>query len=86
MPPWPHINNSLIFLAEYYISTNTSANYLGKYCGRFFRHLQAFRCLDRASTIAAKKGKDVVCLREKKVIVVICAGKSNIRRVDDICT
>ena len=40
----------------------------------------------RASTFAAKKGKDVVCLREKKVIVVICAGKSNIRRVDDICT
>ena len=49
-------------------------------------YLQATRCLDRASTFAAKKGKDVVCLREKKVIVVICAGKSNIRRVDDICT
>ena len=59
------INNSLTFLAEYYISTTTSANYLGKYCGRFFRHLQAFRCLDRAPTIAAKKGKDVVCLQKR---------------------
>ena len=51
--------------------------------------LQALRCLNRASTFAARKarkGKDVVCLREKKVIVVIYAGKSNIRRVDDICT
>ena len=45
-------------------------------------HLQAFRCLNRASIFAAKKGIDV----EKKVLVVICAGKSNIRRVDDICT
>ena len=60
------INNSLTFLAEYYISTTTSANYLGKHCGRFFRHLQAFRCLDRASTIAAKKGKDVVCLQRRR--------------------
>ena len=33
------INNSLTFLAEYYISTTTSANYLGKYCVCFFRHL-----------------------------------------------
>ena len=49
-------------------------------------HLQAFRCLDRASTFAAKKGIDVVCLRKNKVLVVIFAGKSNIRRVEDICT
>ena len=48
--------------------------------------LPDFRCLDRASTFAAKTGKDVVWLPEKKVIVVICAGKSNIKRVDDICT
>ena len=49
-------------------------------------HRQAFRCLDRASIFAAKKGIDIVCFREKKVLVVICAGKSNIRRVNDICT
>ena len=49
-------------------------------------HLQAFRCLDRASIIAAKKGIDVVCLGEMKVFVVICADKRNIRRVDDIYT
>ena len=48
--------------------------------------LPDFRFWDRASTFAAKMGKDVVWLPEKKVIVVICAGKSNIRRVDDICT
>ena len=107
------INNFLDYLSrvtQLHISTTMSANYLGKYCVRFYKqylamaihilrsrdddlhlliaHLQAFRCLDRASTFAAKKdrSKDVVCLREKKVIVVICAGKSNIRRVDDICT
>ena len=48
--------------------------------------LQAFGCFDKASTFAAKKSIDVNCLREKKVIVVICASKSNIRRVDNICT
>ena len=49
-------------------------------------HLQAFRCLDRASIFAAKKGIGVVFLQKKKVLVVICADKSNIRRVNNICT
>ena len=49
-------------------------------------HLQAFRCLDGASIFAVKKGIEVVCLREKKVLVVICADKSNIRRVNVIST
>ena len=43
-------------------------------------HLQAFRCFDRASTFAAKKSIDIVCLRDNEVLVVIFAGKSNIRR------
>ena len=32
------INNSSTFFPESHISTTTSANYLGKYCARFFRH------------------------------------------------
>ena len=33
------INNFSTFLAESHISTTKSANYLGKYCVRFFKHL-----------------------------------------------